>query len=175
MLAPLKEPKKRCVLEVGRKMNEQRIECKMSQEKTCNKCGSKDFGFWTSTSTGEIYHYCRNCRRNRAAIYTRRLKRNGGHHTRKEWLLKLATYDKCPVCQKLWQDIPARPSRRYKSVWTKDQIQPITLGGTDDIKNIQPLCYRCNSAKCNRLRRAAQLTKRAGKVHQAHGTLPQRA
>jgi hypothetical protein len=33
--------------------------------------------------------------------YTRRLKRNGGHHTREEWLLKLATYDKCPGCHTL--------------------------------------------------------------------------
>ena len=106
---------------------------KMHRKNACNKCGSKDFGLWTSAGTGRTHRYCRKCRRNRATSYTQRMKRNGGHHNRKEWLEKLATYDKCPGCQKLWKNIRRRPNRRYKHVWTKDHIKPITLGGTNNI------------------------------------------
>lgn len=116
---------------------------------TCPKCGSTDFGLWTSTSTGKAQSYCRNCRRQRARNYSARKSSNGGGHTARQWREKLAQYDRCPRCQRRWDEIPPRPNKRYKTVWTKDHVLPITLGGSDDISNIQPLCYQCNFSKLN--------------------------
>lgn len=118
--------------------------------KTCSKCQSKDFGCWTSTSSGRIHAYCRACRRGRAATYTNRKNRNGGSHSKQEWLAKLASFPLCPGCKIPWSKIRKRPDKRYNYVWTKDHIIPVTAGGTNNISNIQPLCYRCNSSKCHR-------------------------
>jgi len=120
-----------------------------STSTSCRKCGSTDFGLWTSASTGKQQRYCRSCRRQRANIYSHRKAINGGSHTHQEWLAKLALYDSCPRCKRLWREIPSRPDRRYKYVWTKDHIVPLSEGGSDNIDNIQPLCYQCNSSKCN--------------------------
>ena len=117
---------------------------------TCCKCGASDFGIWTSASSGRQSRYCRPCRQRRAYLYTQRRKANGGRHTNKQWLAKLAQHDACPRCGRAWDHIPLRPDDRYGYVWTKDHIVPLSAGGTDDIENIQPLCYQCNSAKCNR-------------------------
>ena len=124
--------------------------CRMLNRAPCRKCGSTDFGIWTSSTTSKIHQYCRQCRRSRATTYSQQKEANGGSHTRRQWLEKLAQYNNCPRCRVRWEDIPPRPDLRYKHVWTKDHIIPLSLGGTDDIQNIQPLCYRCNSSKCNR-------------------------
>ncbi len=116
--------------------------------KVCKKCGSEDFGFWTSATTGKVHRYCRNCRRNRANLYTYRKGINGGYHTKHEWEYKLTGFDRCPRCGRFWKDIPPRPDTRYRYVWTKDHIIPITSGGSNNIDNLQPLCYQCNSSKC---------------------------
>ena len=115
----------------------------------CLKCGSDQFGIWTSTSTGRQSRYCRPCRQERAALYSQRKAANGGRHTKRQWLDKLAQYVLCPGCGCKWEEIPLRPDKRYRFVWTKDHIVPLSAGGSDNIENIQPLCYRCNSSKCN--------------------------
>lgn len=67
-----------------------------------------------------------------------RKKTNGGSHTFKEWLqLKEAYRFTCPCCGVKEPDIKL----------TIDHIEPISLGGTDDINNIQPLCIKCNMSK----------------------------
>lgn len=114
---------------------------------TCKKCDTENWSYWTSSSSGKIYKYCKTCRVERAATYSKRKKESAGSHSRAEWLKKLALFKKCPGCKRKWSEIPPRPDKRYKFVWTKDHITPLNQGGTDLIENIQPLCYRCNFGK----------------------------
>ena len=65
-------------------------------------------------------------------------KANGGKHTLQEWAdLKKRFNNTCPSCLKKEPDIKL----------TRDHIVSISLGGTDNIDNIQPLCGPCNSRK----------------------------
>ena len=113
----------------------------------CSKCGGNNFGEWTSSRTGVPEPYCKTCQAGRALTYTNRKKASAGSHTRKQFLELLATHPKCPRCGRAWKDIPLRPNNRYKTVWTKDHIIPLSKGGSDDISNIQPLCYQCQFHK----------------------------
>ena len=120
---------------------------RFARPKTCTKCGDTNFGWWTSSATGAIKPYCRPCRDERQRNYVARKRENGGSHTHAQWLKKLARYDRCPGCKRRWSEIEPRPNPRYKFVWTKDHIKPLSKGGTDDIRNIQPLCYQCQFHK----------------------------
>jgi len=113
----------------------------------CKKCGNLNWGTWTSASTGKIHFYCKTCRQSRANNYSIRKNSALGNHSQKEWLAKLKLYNFCPQCMRVWEIIPKRPDKRYKYVWTKDHIVPLGQGGTDDIDNLQPLCYQCNFGK----------------------------
>jgi 5-methylcytosine-specific restriction endonuclease McrA len=116
-------------------------------EAVCTKCNHVNWSLWTSASTGKIHKYCKTCRQDRAKIYSQRKAASIGKHTIKQWLEKLAEFDKCIKCNRHWVDISPRPDKRYKFVWTKDHIIPLNRGGTDEISNIQPLCYQCNFGK----------------------------
>lgn len=78
----------------------------------------------------------------RAAL-TQRVRRkrkseNGGKHTLGEWeTLKCQCNHSCAKCGRKEPEIKL----------TRDHILAISRGGTDDIKNIQPLCLRCNQSK----------------------------
>ena len=113
----------------------------------CTKCGGTNFGEWTSSSTGKTSKYCVACRNDRRLAYNLRKIKNGGHHTKAQWIALLLTYEQCPRCGRRWEEVPARPNKRYKNTWTKDHVIPLSRGGTDEISNIQPLCYQCQFRK----------------------------
>ncbi|HQT89127.1 MAG TPA: DUF1376 domain-containing protein [Acidiphilium sp.] len=67
--------------------------------------------------------------------------RQRGNHTADEWAsLKDATGRKCVRCG-------AHESSLEGASLTKDHIVPIYQGGDDSIRNLQPFCRNCNSAK----------------------------
>lgn len=152
---------------------------RMRRRRRCSACRQEKLirvGQWRGPgrgyrrlSRGELYQLKRRpapvhtCRLNRKELRTRArlLSRLYGHqrrallagsrgsYTPAEWTELLARYDKCPGCNRLWRDISPPPG--WGSPITVDHIVPLALGGRNDIFNIQPLCYSCNSRKGTKL------------------------
>lgn len=87
---------------------------------------------------------CRPCKK-ALAHHRRALKLgNGGSCSPTQWKAVLARYDnKCQRCGS-------------GENLTRDHIIPVSLGGSDDHTNLQPLCHLCNSTKCNVMTGAVQ-------------------
>ena len=84
-----------------------------------------------SYEEGEIF-------RKHSQLRADRMNRNGGHHSKYQWEhLKKAFDNRCAICNRQEPEIKI----------TKDHIISIKNGGSNDIKNIQPLCRSCNSRK----------------------------
>lgn len=105
---------------------------------------------FTKRAKGNYYRACKDCNKNVFAQRRRaRLEGSEGSFTTAEWETLLAQYDRCPDCQRAWNEIPLVMGRQ--SAVTRDHIIPIAKGGSNSIENIRPLCYSCNSRKGDRL------------------------
>lgn len=81
-----------------------------------------------------------NPEKNREKQHRRRARKtgNGGDYTPYRWKKLCAFYDdRCVCCGE-------------QKPLTVDHVIPLSLGGTNSIDNIQPLCVNCNSRKGNR-------------------------
>lgn len=68
--------------------------------------------------------------------------KSSGKHTGAQWTeLKILYNNKCVCCG---------ISEKVKKL-TKDHIVPFSLGGSDNIENIQPLCNACNVKKSSKI------------------------
>lgn len=84
--------------------------------------------------------YRNNPEKNIAKHKRRRARKAGadGSHTLSEFRSLCEQYDnRCLCCGK-------------KKKLTADHVIPLISGGSDDISNIQPLCFSCNSSKRDR-------------------------
>lgn len=81
---------------------------------------------------------------NQLAKYRRRMiKKNLKSFTIQEWKLLLErAKNKCCICG-------VKFNKNNKP--TKDHIIPLSKGGQNTIDNIQPLCYKCNLKKSNKI------------------------
>jgi len=100
---------------------------------------------WKKDNPEKVKLYSRNSiSRNRVRIYhtnrqyAARRRGSQGTYTLVEWEQLKQTYDfTCPQCFRSEPEITL----------TRDHKIPLILGGTNQIDNIQPLCFSCNCSK----------------------------
>ena len=124
--------------------------------RTCYKCmrflPTSNF---TRRATGTFFSACKECNKFEFQHTRRaRLLQAGGKFTKKEFDYLLSQYEACPMCNRKWSEIPLPKGKKVP--WTADHIIPVNplpgqKQGTNDISNIQPLCFSCNSKKGNRV------------------------
>jgi len=96
-------------------------------------CG-KNNPKWKDGISLDKKRYMKICRDKRRA----KKKGNGGDYRPADWeVLKKRYGNTCPICLKSEPEIQLTP----------DHIVPISLGGSNFIENIQPLCMKCNLKK----------------------------
>jgi 5-methylcytosine-specific restriction endonuclease McrA len=106
-------------------------------------------GSFTRRSNNTYFSACKDCNVNVFAHRRRaRLADAEGSFTTAEWEALRAQYSRCPGCGRRWEEIPVLPGK--KSSVTRDHCVPISKGGRNDIGNLRPLCYSCNSSKGDR-------------------------
>lgn len=77
-------------------------------------------------------------RKNSSKLRQQRMKQNGGYHSKAQWEKLKQKYNyQCLICGLFEPDIKL----------CADHVIPIAKGGKDGIRNIQPLCHRCNMMK----------------------------
>ncbi len=117
--------------------------------RTCYVCRDLiDINNFVKRTDGTYYSACKDCNKIYYQLRRGRVKSAGGKYTKKEWNTLVSKYDSCPMCNRKWNEIPILEGR--KSVITIDHIKPVSKGGSNNIDNLQPLCYSCNSKKGNK-------------------------
>ena len=86
-------------------------------------------------------YWQKNKAKHQLLIQNRRAKYKG-KYSKEEWNELIEKYNhKCLACNL------QEPFDQFRTKLTVDHVLPIALGGCNDIKNIQPLCFNCNSLK----------------------------
>ncbi|MBE3040307.1 MAG: HNH endonuclease [Chloroflexi bacterium] len=126
---------RRCFVEKGGKYRNPRLDKERQKQINWQEKSSRGGETTQKKRWGDIEKLSRNERI--------KIAKSKGSHTEKEWLILVDFCgNKCVRCGASVNDL-------YGGKLCKDHIIPICLGGNDSIKNIQPVCRNCNTAKTN--------------------------